>query len=234
MKKYIVVILSAILCYGGVTQAQSKKGAVANTPSAGTSLQGYRPVYEFTNPALVANWGWTNQGDATATDLTGGGIQMVAQAAGSDNLRILEVNTPSTPYTITIAFYFTPTTWGSTSLFGFSLRDSSGGKVVTAYYGIQGGTTRYVYDYWNSATSYGSNGLQTSPVMIGPTLMWMQMSDNGTNRIWRVGWDGVNYTALKSEANTTHMTPDKIGFVQLNSNGASAPSYMRLLHWKQT
>lgn len=173
------------------------------------------PTWPLTRPRL-ADYTAINQSTATIAE-RGGGIGIDAPAVGGENWRVLVKSTPSTPYTLTVAWLVTMTASGVGA--GLILRQSSDGKLMIFRY-LYGNA--FVISQYSSATSFTGNASSApSTTLVPPTpFVWLQMGDNGTNRIWRYSCDGIHFVDFYTEARTTYLTADQWGF-GLNSGGGA-------------
>ena len=175
---------------------------------------------QLTAPPTVANWSWTNQGSATATDQTGT-IFLQDQLTGTSTIswRILRRALASAPYTYTVGIIPQPCITNYMAV-GIGLRDSGTGKLVLMVREHNSNPSIGVVKYTNETTFsawYSSNPYNFGD---GGGIIWFQVSDNSTNRIWRVSLDGVNFLEVLSTTNTDFCTPDQICLVTESRNGA--------------
>ena len=183
------------------------------------------PLHPLTEP-VDGDFAWVNQGDASV-DAAHGGIAIVAPTNASLNLRLRVKSAPATPYTITALVVpqpFVATDYES----GLCFRQSSDGKIHALQLGPSTtGRDAFSIKFTNPTTfsaTYTNLGVPDGP-------MWLQISDNGTNRICRVSLDGQNFTQLHSIGRTDFLTADQVGFYcrATSPNGGT----MRLLSWAQ-
>lgn len=197
---------------------------------SGAAWVPWGPLWPLTDPTLQT-FAWINQGSATVST-TNGGIALATIAEGSVNLRIREKATPSTPYTITAAFLPAIINAGG---MGLSWRDSVGGRieVLQAALNTAAGAewTRALYTF-SSVTGFNGTVLSAKPAPAFG-LVWLQCSDDGTNRIVRYSADGYTWIELYSELRSTYLTPDRVGFYLGNTN-ADYPISTLLISWKET
>lgn len=193
---------------------------------------------DYTAPPAVASFTWVNQGGATASDTTNTfvgakkvpAISMAAPTSATDNLRILKKSAPATPYTITIAFQ--PLMQGQNYYAaGFVWRQSSDGKVINASFGF---STDYAasVDKWTDPTTYSANYVNF-PVRHTSGPFWVKATDDGTNRVVSVSYDGENFIQIHSVGRTDFLTADEIG-IYVNTNNTSFPMVASFVHWAQT
>jgi hypothetical protein len=204
----------------------------------GSAWQSMGPINQLT-PPNIADFSWFNQISNSATGsytVTSGGIYILAPAqAGGESPRVLEVTTPATPWTLTtylVPLGFPANFWEA----GLRLRDSVGGKSVIMQMGYNSGLG-FSIDKFNADLTYNAS-YGTYPTL-GLTAnwavppQWMQLSDNGTNRIWRLSSDGVNWLQVHSVSRTDFVTPNRVGFFANTIN----PTYdmgILCLSWKIT
>ncbi len=65
---------------------------------------------------------------------------------------------------------------------------------------------------------------------------WLQISDDGTNRIYRISVDGLNWSQYYTEVRTANFTADEVGWFcnPLGGNSVNVDVYTTLFSWKQT
>lgn len=188
------------------------------------------PIFPLTAPDNSA-FSWVNQGSSTVTT-TQGGIVLAQPAGGASTSASLRVKTaPSTPYTAT--FFMLANTiltkqWLRT---GVVFRESSTGKFVSFH--ISNGqlwTTK-----WSSATGISADYSQFG---LGQVPNWIQITDNGTNLVFRVSQDGQTWTQIESRTRTDYLAggPNQIGFFVAAEN-VGTPNFdasLSLLSYKET
>lgn len=194
---------------------------------SGSAWAPWGPIYPMTAP-VDGDFAWINQGGASVAT-TNGGIYLLAPAETGLNLRIRKKAAPATPYTITAAFLYNSILEVNSQTFGVLFRQSSDGKLATLRLGWDTGTSSMIADKWNSATSfsasYSSAALRARP-------MFLQISDDGTNRILRWSVDGQNFVQFHSVGRTDFLTADEVGFFVEERTNAYALG-LTLLSWKQ-
>jgi hypothetical protein len=179
---------------------------------------------------ILTDFTWVNQGTAT-TNTTGGGIAMITPS-GSENNRLLVKSAPTAPYTVTIAM----TVWTNDGNYeggGMLVRNNTSGKFIVWKVGWSDGL-KVLVDQWNSPTSY-SFGVSGNHYYSRGPMIWLRITDNATNRIYYLSYDGINFTQFLSESRTTFITPDQIGiFVHNNAVAANLPMTAHFYHWSVT
>jgi hypothetical protein len=178
-------------------------------------------------PPVNANYSWINQGGASV--VAGSNVIYLTDPANSvTSLRIRELATPSTPYTLTAAFIpsFLNANFPSC---GLCLRNSTSGKVITFSYGFSTNLNIGLAKF-NSPTSFSAAYSGAFNInFVGPYL-WLRINDNGTNRISSFSFDGINFRQIQTIVNTDFITPDKIGFYA-DANNASNDCAITLVSW---
>lgn len=193
---------------------------------AGSAWAPWGPIYPFT-PPLSGDFAWINQGSATV-DTTNGGVYLEVPASASQNIRIRKKAALATPYTITIVVL--PNLWPANyALFSFGWRQSSDGKLAHFRFGYNAGwtlsstkSTSVTADSADYTSGVGFNAFQP---------LFMQISDNGTNRICRYSMDGQHWIEFHTVSRTDFLTPDEV-FFGLDSRNSKI-SGVTLLSWKE-
>lgn len=155
------------------------------------------------------------------------GITISAAADAATSVRARIKTAPATPYTIEAAI-IPSILMVDFAQVGLLFRDSVSGKMVLCPFGFA--TGQYYVSNFNSATSWNSNLVNVTACV--RDLVWMRISDNGTNRIFRVSGDGVNWIQIHSVARTSWITANQVGFFLIVSNATWAGA-MTLVHWKE-
>ena len=194
----------------------------------------FGPFFPLTAVPALSNWAWINQGSSTAVDSVGG-IYMVPQATGTTNFRILKKATPATPYTFTASFLSSgSTSAGNGRCPGLLLRESGTGKIMSVSYGPGIGVVSS--DRWTNATTYaatdGSSPANGSTQSIAPRFL--RISNDNTNIVTKISWDGQNWVQLASVGKTTAFTtaPDEVGW-GCEPEGSATTNPLTLISWKQ-
>lgn len=176
-------------------------------------------------------WTWTNQGSASV-DTTNGGIYLsCASNSSSHSMRLRKRLAPTPPYTIVAAVIplYTISTYGFWSV---GWREASSGKLVAPmWYGGGAGTEPAMTIYqWSSATALGSAEFNSSSVIQRPTVVWVKLEDDNTNRKVHVSLDGQHWFMAASASRTAYGTPDQIFF---GVDPYSQAMGMWLVSWKE-
>lgn len=198
---------------------------------SGSAWVPWGPLFPMTDPALAAPTTWVNQGTASVAT-TNGGIYLAAPGTAGNNIRARVKTAPSTPYTITMAFL--PSRLNQTNYtMGLCFRQSSDGKLCT--FGISGNTGTGLSGFrMTDATTFSTIEFTAVTSYFG-NVVFLQISDNGTNRIYRYSGDGVNFLQVASVARTTFLTPNQVGFfIDPVEPAATIPFAMTVVSWKET
>lgn len=197
----------------------------------GAAWGAWGPLWKFT-PPVDGDFSWINEGTATKT--TGNGyITLSDTDAGGDNFRLRVKATPSTPFSVTIAFMAVGGGGGTHSYSaGLAVRQSSDGKLIIAGRGYVTSNNHAMCQDFNSPTSFAANNYfitGAANTMFG-FVSWLRYSDNGTNRTWSLSPDGITWVTVFSEGRTTFLTADQIGFF---INAFDSNAAITLLHWAE-
>jgi hypothetical protein len=186
----------------------------------------------LTTPVL-SDFSWVTQGTATATEQLGG-ITLVEPGHGNTaSARILKRAAPATPYTITAAFSLGVWANKMYNILGLCFRQSSDGKLHT--WGLLGTTSANLYSAkWTSDTAYDSP--YTTYTTEAQNVVWLRISDNGTNRVCSHSFNGISWQVLDTIGRTDYLTADQVGFF-VDAWNVGAPEWdvaAHLIHWAQS
>lgn len=178
------------------------------------------PVDEiaFTTPPASNTLTWVNQGSASVSNNSYGGWHLNAPAVGaSDNNRMLVTSIPgSTPWSFIVRLNVLTLSVNYVDA-GLVIRESSTGKFYRLAWGVGGiEVTR-----WSGPGSFAANEMAPTPVY-GTPIRWGKIAYDGTNIVFSVSHDGLNWLQLRSVGKTSYFTtgPDQVGIVA-NANQAS-------------
>ena len=223
---------------GDVLTITSGEPEWAAPGSGGATVNGYYitdgsdfgPVFPVT-PVVNGDFAWINQGGASI-DTTNGGVYISAPLNSGVSLRIRKKATPSTPYSITFAATYNLVNVDFQEA-GLIFRQSSDGKLVV-FWILSSSTSRLLQvSTLNSATSFNANIFSmTLSGMTGPVI-WLRITDNGTNRLYSISSDGDHFIQVYSEARTTFLTADEVGFM-VNEGSNTYTCGINALSWVQS
>jgi hypothetical protein len=184
----------------------------------------------------VSSLTWVNQGSATSSS-TQGPLSIAIPGSGTDNLRVMEMNYPTPPFTVKALVqtfgYNVDYMWGGS----ISIRDSgtsSTAKLLT--FGTSYQTTLFFCrTNWTNQTTYSASapiGGGVFRVFSGSMPIWHKLEDDNTNFTYSISYNnGASWIQIISESRTAFLgTPTKLGFGANSRN--SQPVYATLLSWQ--
>jgi hypothetical protein len=178
-----------------------------------------------------------NQGSRTYDDQLGGLIITQPSHGASDNWFLLTRSAPSTPYSVIAATRGIAVNTNSTAAlyWGIGFRESGTGKFTQTILGIStnNGGLRLLNQNWNSPTSFSATNL-TSSLLINSDIQWLKIRDDGTNLIFYLGNDGLNWIEIYSVGRTNFMTggPNQVFVISQHFNSQHT-GYVTVLHWSE-
>jgi hypothetical protein len=181
-----------------------RKGASVWTP--------WGPVSRFVPPD-PNNFFWVNQGAGpTAGVLTtaNGGMTVRSNGKGTPHVRCQMMTAPATPYTVTAFVLASPVIESvAGAAAGLCFRDSVGGKLVTMH--MESGKVQF--GQLTSAAA-GFAGLPYYAPEIYGAAHWWRMQDDGTDLIYWISVDGINWMQIFHKARHDFLAagPDQVGF----------------------
>jgi hypothetical protein len=197
----------------------------------GSAWDTYGPVWKFT-PVVSGSFSWVNQG--SATDAARGPYRTLYNAANSMALRVKSA--PSTPYTLTVAMLVDLPPGGGSQFYGAGIgwRSSSDGKITLLRVAdLSGNSSNTTLARILALTNYSGPSSVNANYFFFPnvdTLVWLRISDDGTNRKAWISRDGFTWTEVYSVSRTDYHTPDQICYAAGNgTNGYGVGA--TLLHW---
>lgn len=195
----------------------------------GNSFAVLMPTAGLTAP-VDGDFAWINQDNATKS-VDGDGNIFIINPSTSGGASLRKKAAPGTPYTIEAGIIpFIPGTSGSQC--GLCFRESSTGKLVII--GAHRDRGMSVAKYTNGDT-FNGHYLELDTVAHGP-VMWLRMTDNATNLIFSVSFDGRNYIQVHSVSRTDWMAggPNEVGFFVAKSASPSIDAALTLIHWLES
>ncbi len=197
----------------------------------GSTFDSFGPLSAFTDPTLVS-FAWRNQGSATETQ-RGQSLYLLAPTLSGNSIKGREIAQPSRPYTITIAFvpHLFQVNFNTCGLY---FCDNATGKLVSLILiGTNNGIPAFQINYYTDVNNFSSNPVSATGISAsGPT--WFQVTDNGTNFIFKWSVNGFDFHQLSSLSRTAFLaSPSHVGYFAESNNG-SWPSAIQLYSWKQT
>lgn len=183
--------------------------------------------YPTLTPPVVADFTWVNQGTSTTVE-SATVTALYPQIPGGSNVRLLVKSLPAPPYIVTggIALVANRDNFAEA---GILLREAATQELVTCQLASFSSDMSYNNNRWNSPTSYNSTPFNfEGPYPQG--IVFLQIEDDGTNRYFRIGFDGVNFLTFGTESNTAFCTPDQAGFF-VNASSAVSTAMGSFFHF---
>ena len=184
-------------------------------------------------PLVQSSWGWVNQ--SSGANVTQGATTVFMDStATSAGIHARTITAPATPYVITAMLRGQYYTAAINQQYAGVLFRELGGKLETFYVTS---ANQFQVVRFTSPTVFSAAQLAVTLIAAGD-YHWLRIADNGTNIIFSVSLDGVNYTQSYSEARGTFFStsggPQEVGiFIACDgagTRGASATFYS----WIQT
>lgn len=195
----------------------------------GAAWNAYGPIRPCT-PLASGDYTWLHQGGATA-DFTGG-VMSLYTSTGND-YDIIYKAAPATPYTVTIQIEVWPclnTNFNSVNMAFVN----TGGAFSNLQVGFSSTIMGLWVEKWNAYNSYsGEYTNATYPASVSTTPNFLQLSDNGTTRYYKVSWDGFLWMTVHSVGRTDFLTPDAIG-IALRTDTSAGLKAMAVYSWTET
>lgn len=197
----------------------------------GTAWANFGPLAVLT-PVVQANFSWLNQGGATETAF-GGAVVLQAEASRASPSVAARIKAPSAaPWTVTVCFVpqMKPTTAGGTVNAFCGLVAYESGTTKELNLGLfQNDTPDRVVSFSQSSGPTSSFSTVTNLIISIGRPVWFQLSNDGTNLIWRYSTNGFTWAQISTETLTTHFTtaPDRIGYcVNQDATGMTVYSWL--------
>jgi hypothetical protein len=190
----------------------------------GSAWASWGPIFPVT-PPIDGDFSWVNQNSASV-DTTNGGVFLLSELASGVSLNLRKKAAPSTPYTITV--HLLPMhTHVTNSGYGIGFRQSSDGKLHVLW--IQ--TATIFSSKLTNSTTFSANYVNNSFNYAPPPFL--QISDDGTNRILRYGYDGVHFSTFHSVGRTDFLTANEVFFF-VDGRSTTRPTGLTVLSWKES
>ena len=194
-------------------------------------------------PPVAGDFSWVNQGSATLTPATGGGLVLTTVATSTDSLRLLVINTPATPYTITAFFIITCDAFGlNYQASGLVWYDTGTGKLITCFVDPTGsgqGIPAHGLG-WNKYSNVSLYSATYTANTVGkcagyPAYIGYRITDDGTKRWSWASFDyGRTWLQVNCQSRTDWITPNRVGWFNFFTNGVAYTHRTTLLSWEQT
>lgn len=194
--------------------------------STGSAWERFVDEMKMTDP-LLQTWVWQNQGTATV-DTTKGGIIMTIAAAAADSVKIYEFTPPATPYTVTAAILPDLDISATAAAIGIGLKETGTGKLYAFGVGVDAtggaGTANIAYISYKYTSPTVFSAAYFSGVKLMSTfwffsrLIWLRITDDGTNRISYISKDGLFWIQTQTISRTDFLTPARVFIFANNKN----------------
>jgi hypothetical protein len=206
---------------------------------SGSAWTPWGPIFPMTKPPAAASFTAVNQGSATLTDSNGALFFTTPANASADAIHLFKKAAPSTPYTLTVAIV---PLWGNANVGGQGIfcgilfRESSSAKIV--FFNLESSTAAGMFGIdamkWTDATTFSARYSLTLPStsagIIPASLIWLRITDDGTNRICSISYDSVNFLTIHSVGRTDFLTANEIG---IGGYGYASQASFSILSWKE-
>lgn len=210
----------AITASGGVTSVVAGSGlAGGDITTTGTiSVAGVTQPTVAGLPFTV----WQNQGGATITTNAVGVSMFCPSSGGSNALRFLGEPAPSTPYSFTAHVDMTQIDSGHNGAAGIGWSDGTQYQFI----GIVGANASGAFvnvQYWTTNSAFSTNNFSGAQTR---TDCWFQITDDGTNVIFALSNDGINFVTAYSVAKASGaLGASGYSHVGLIGNGPGSDTY---------
>ena len=227
-----VVGISGIPISGSPSNGQAltyNSGAGQWQPS---SVGGSAPFNSMLSPASVTapalgSLTWGNQGGASAAANAGGGLWFSDTANSGNALRHLYKSAPGTPWSLIVGCTYSTTIGDGRCQVGILIRDSGSSKLI--FFSIYQPTVSVPQMNVEKYTSYSATPTAYSgfncPLGVRAPIVWMKLTDDGTNYTWYLAIDGQNWTQILQKSRTDFLTSaaDQVGIgLNVNTSGSGA------------
>lgn len=226
MRRPVFYVLTWLLACFVLTQAST----IGPAPAASGTAFG--PLFSVGSVSGISGCTHVGFTGATFTTLSSGALSFqTTNNAGSFNIEYCSIAAPSTPYKITMQLIQTSNTAGTNSFAGAGLAWSNG-TAFTTWRIDKASPPNFITVQMTNATTGSANQTVEAQSGVGNTGQWgagqyLQIIDDGTNRITCYSFDGIKYFQHDSVTRTTFLTPTTIGPFVTNSG-------MIILSWTQT
>jgi hypothetical protein len=146
-------------------------------------------------------------------------------------LRLLTLSAPGTPYSVIAAF--TGMALGTSNTepnFGLCFRNGTSAKVsgLAIDWRQTATVSQLAVFQWSNSTTFSSVALARVQFWQIAEMLWQKITDNGTNTIYSVSQDGIDWIDVYSEARGSFFsggnTPNQVGIYANNAGSSSTTS----------
>lgn len=206
------------------------------TPNAGeiaayagvSAVDRYGPVYKL-NQLDQSAWSWVNQGTATVTQ-SNGVVYLEGPSQAGLNARSRVVTAPATPYTITALIQAVVPAMANIGV-GLVWRESGTSKLTF----LMLSQTGVRQANFTNDTTFSADVTTFTALFAAGTMVWLRMTDDGTNLITSFSFDGVIYHQLASVLRGSFFTtaPNQMGLSVFCTSSAGIQGE-NVFSWLQT
>jgi len=212
----------------------------------GSSLLPWGLIYPITLPVNSTFSSVNLQSTGTVTTTYGGvWLYDTGGQGNTDQVQARIVSNSSSTYTATMGFqplfnwnvgsYNAGGSGGPSA--GICLRNSSSGKLITYNFipVASNGNYHMTVLQWTNPSTFSTTPANIPVAAINPTMCWLQIIDDNTNRYYKHSTDGFYWAEFYRETKTTFLgspPQDGIGFY-FNNYGQSSgyTGGIKVLHW---
>jgi hypothetical protein len=224
-----------------IAAVANKTGSYASRPAAGHAGSLYFPTdkpalcrdtggaweeWDMTTGAKLTlpnsgSFSWVNQGGASIT--TTNGVDVLTTPTGTNQVRGRSV-AASNP--MTVKARLSPSTFvGGNSTVGLFVSD--GTKLVTWEAATTFGGNHMRTAKWTTVSSFSATYTNYSTLMYGITPKWIGLTDNGTNLLFLLSDNGINWTQVESRARLDFLASvSTVGWFTNNESGSTAECFL--------
>ena len=180
-------------------------------------------------PLNQTGWSWVNQSSASVSQSNN--VVFLYSSQASVGRQIRATTAPATPYTVTsLLRHQYRDTSANTLTAGILFRDL-GGKLALWYVSC---AAQLQVAKWTSPTVFSSAPLNGVAAGYAGNMCWFRMADDGTNLIFSLSPDGINFISQYSESRTAFFStgpgPQQIGIFVADDAGAG-PVGLSIFSW---
>ncbi len=197
----------------------------------GITIRGIGPIHQLVK-AQSANFTLFNGTGATVTDI-GGGILFESPVGATQDMKMLEKNILSSPFTIKIKLDVNR--YDRYNAIGLYFRDSVSARIHAIQFVTGGATAPYLEIIkFSSPTVYDSSSEFGTYWDMTPWPNWLQIRYDATNVYFDYSNNGLRFRQLGQATKNSWLTnnPDKIGWFVISTN-ATYPAIAFLSSWQE-
>lgn len=203
-------------------------GAPAWAPASGG---GGFSIYPTLTIPLSANFSWLNPNSYGVTNTDKTDRLLLTAPTGTNGAAFMQTaSLPSAPYTIDVGFLLNSSQ--SVVLVALALKNSGAGTIRS--YGIRANTAGSLWllndQTFTSIIAPSTQNNTTGAFLLTQSLLFLRITDDGTNRNTYWSYNGKDYELWLSQASGTGVSPDKAGILVYNATGNFLET-ISVYHW---